>query len=128
MGMTEQDYKLMSSFHFEGAKVVVLPPLGYKIVNGRDMAFNTAVLEVYLPEGRNNTPASTLVEVEAWGKVAQGLSTTMVGDVVNVHGLVIGKPYVNKQGEQRYLTILRLLGVEVARRAPVRKAANDFGF
>ena len=126
--MTEQDYKLMSSFHFEGAKVVVLPPLGYKFVNGRDMAFNTAVLEVYLPEGRNNTPASTLVEVEAWGKVAQGLSTTMVGDVVNVHGLVIGKPYVNKQGEQRYLTILRLRGVEVARRAPVRKAANDFGF
>lgn len=126
--MTEEEYKLMSSFRFDGAKVVVLPPLGYKIVNGRDMAFNTAVLEVYLPEGRNNAPASTLVEVEAWGKVAQGLSTTMVGDVVNVHGLVIGKPYVNKQGEQRYLTILRLRGVEVARRAPVRKAANDFGF
>lgn len=132
--MTEQDYKLMSSFHFEGAKVVVLPPLGYKIVNGRDMAFNTAVLEVYLPEGRNNTPASTLVEVEAWGKVAQGLSTTVVGDVVNVHGLVIGKPYVNKQGEQRYLTILRLRGIEVSRRAQVRKVPKqlsleeEFGF
>ena len=118
----------MSSFHFEGAKVVVLPPLGYKLINGRDIPFNTAVLEVYLPEGHNNTPASTLVEVEAGGKVAQGVSTTMVGDVVNVHGLVIGKPYVNKQGEQRYLTILRLRGVEVARRAPVRKATNDFGF
>lgn len=126
--MSEDDYKLMSSFHFEGAKVVVLPPLGYKLINGRDIPFNTAVLEVYLPEGHNNTPASTLVEVEAWGKVAQGLSTTIVGDVVNVHGLVIGKPYVNKQGEQKYLTILRLRGVEVARRAPVRKTANDFGF
>lgn len=126
--MTEQDYRLMSSFHFDGAKVVVLPPLGFKFVNGRDMAFNTAVLEVYLPEGRNNAPASTLVEVEAWGKVAQGLSTTVVGDVVNVHGLVIGKPYVNKQGEQRYLSILRLRGVEVARRAPVRSREPQLNF
>ncbi len=126
--MTEQDYKHMSSFHFEGAKVAVLPPLGYKLINGQEMPFNTAVLEVYLPEGRNNTPTSTLLEVEAWGKVAQGLSTTLVGDIVNVHGLVIGKPYVNKQGQQKYLSILRLRGVEVARRAaiPPRQPQLDF--
>lgn len=115
--MTEEEYKLMSSFHFEGAKVVVLPPLGFKMVGERDMAYNTAVLEVRLPETRNAAPASTLVEVEAWGKVAQGLSSTLVGDMVNVHGLIVGKPYVNKRGEQRYMTMLRLRGVEVAMRS-----------
>jgi single-stranded DNA-binding protein len=126
--MSEEEYKLMSSFHFEGAKVVVLPPLGFKMVGERDMPYNTAVLEVTLPESRNNGPSTTLVEVEAWGKVAQGLSTTVVGDMVNVHGLIVGKPYVNKSGEQKYLTVLRLRGVEVSRRAAVRKAANDLGF
>lgn len=130
--MSEEEYKLMSSFHFEGAKVVVLPPLGYKVVGERDMAFNTAVLEVTLPETRNNGPSTTLVEVEAWGKVAQGLSTTCVGDLVNVHGLIFGKPYVNKRGEQRYMTMLRLRGVTVAERAavaPVQPSLEDeFGF
>ncbi|MBE6434860.1 MAG: hypothetical protein E7030_01475 [Akkermansiaceae bacterium] len=132
--MSEEEYKLMSSFHFEGAKVVVLPPLGFKMVGERDMAFNTAVLEVTLPETRNNGPSTTLVEVEAWGKVAQGLSSTLVGDMVNVHGLIVGKPYVSKRGEQRYLTILRLRGIEVSRRAQVRKVPKqlsleeEFGF
>jgi len=126
--MTEEEYRLMSSFHFEGAKVVVLPPLGYKLVGERDMAYNTAVLEVKLPETRNNGPSTTLVEVEAWGKVAQGLSSTLVGDMVNVHGIIVGKPYVSKRGEQKYLTVLRLRGVEVSRRAQVRKAVNDLGF
>lgn len=132
--MTEQDYKLMSSFHFEGAKVVVLPPLGFKLVGERDMAYNTAVLEVKLPEAGQNAPKCTLVEVEAWGRVAQGLSSTLVGDMVNVHGLIVGKPYVSKRGEQRYLTILRLRGIEVSRRAQVRKVPKqmsleeEFGF
>ena len=123
--MTEEEYKLMSSFRFDGAKVVVLPPLGFKMVGERDMAFNTAVLEVRLPESRNNGPSTTLVEVEAWGKVAQGLSSTLVGDMVNVHGLIVGKPYVNKRGEQKYLTVLRLRGVEVSRRAAVRKVPKQ---
>ena len=132
--MTEEEYKLMSSFRFEGAKVVVLPPLGLKMVGERDMPYNTAVLEVKLPETRNAAPASTLVEVEAWGKVAQGLSSTLVGDLVNVHGLIVGKPYLSKRGEQRYLTILRLRGIEVSRRAQVRKVPvqpsleDEFGF
>lgn len=132
--MTEEEYKLMSSFRFDGARVVVLPPLGYKVVGERDMAYNTAVLEVRLPESRNNGPSTTLVEVEAWGRVAQGLSTTVVGDMVNVHGLIVGKPYVSKRGGQRYLTVLRLRGVEVARRAEVRKVPKqlsleeEFGF
>lgn len=126
--MNEEEYKLMSSFHFEGAKVVVLPPLGYKLVGERDMAYNTAVLEVKLPEAGQNAPKCTLVEVEAWGRVAQGLSSTLVGDMVNVHGIIVGKPYVSKRGEQKYLTVLRLRGVEVSRRAQVRKAVNDLGF
>lgn len=126
--MSEEEYKLMSSFHFEGAKVVVLPPLGFKVVGERDLAYNTAVLEVTLPEARDNAPKSTLVEVEAWGRVAQGLSSTLVGDLVNVHGLIVGKPYVSKRGEQRYLSILRLRGVEVARRAPVRSREPQLNF
>lgn len=132
--MSEEEYKLMSSFHFEGAKVVVLPPLGFKMVGERDMPYNTAVLEVKLPEARGNGPKCTLVEVEAWGRVAQGLSATLVGDLVNVHGLIVGKPYVSKRGEQRYLTILRLRGIEVSRRAQVRKVPKqmsleeEFGF
>lgn len=130
--MSDEEYKLMSSFHFEGAKVVVLPPLGFKVVGERDMAYNTAVLEVKLPESRDNAPKCTLVEVEAWGRVAQGLSSTLVGDLVNVHGLIVGKPYVSKRGEQRYLTVLRLRGVEVSLRAavaPVPPSLEDeFGF
>ena len=132
--MTEEEYKLMSSFRFDGATVGMLPPLGYKMVGERDMAYNTAVLEVRLPETRDNAPKSTLVEVEAWGRVAQGLSSTLVGDLVNVHGLIVGKPYVSKRGEQRYLTILRLRGIEVSRRAQVRKVPKqlsleeEFGF
>lgn len=126
--MSEEVETLMSSFHFEGAKIVMLPPLGYKLVGERDMAFNTAVLEVRLPETLNYASSSTLVEVEAWGRVAQGLSTTLVGDLVNVHGFIIGKPYVSRRGEQRYLTVLRLRGIEVACRAQVRQEVNDLGF
>lgn len=127
--MTDEEFMLMSSFRFDGAKVVVLPPLGFKLVGERDMAYNTAVLEVRLPESRNNGPSTTLVEVEAWGKVAQGLSTTCVGDLVNVHGLIFGKPYVNKRGEQRYMTMLRLRGVTVAERVQVQgHGCDDLGF
>ena len=131
--MTEEEYKLMSSFHFEGAKVVVLPPLGYKLVGERDMAYNTAVLEVRLPESRNNSPSTTLVEVEAWGGVAQALSALRTGDVVAARGVVAGKPWVDRQGRQRYLTVLRLREVVLERKSESSETAqmsleDEFGF
>ena len=41
------------------------------------------------------------------------------GDVVTAKGVVHGKPYVSKAGQQRYLTVLRLREVVLERKAAV---------
>ena len=123
---------MSSTFKFVGARVAVLPPLGFKVVGGKDMAFNTAVLEVRLPARRDGSADTSLVEVEAWGGVAQSLSALRCGDVVSAAGVVAGKPWMDRQGRQRYLTVLRLREVVVERQAvpqPVQmRLEEEFGF
>ena len=116
-------------FRFEGARVAVLPALGFVMVRGTEMAYNTAVLEVKAPARRDGSCDSSLVEVEAWGQVARELSGLHVGDVVSAEGVVSGKPYMSRRGEQRYLTVLRLRRVVVARRGELpRMEQDDLGF
>ncbi|MBR4310732.1 MAG: hypothetical protein IKW19_00680 [Akkermansia sp.] len=121
---------MSSTFTFVSARVVVVPPLGVKLVAGKDMAYNTAVLEVRLPARRDGSFDTSLVEVEAWGKAAQALGALGAGDVVTANGVVHGKPYVSKAGQQRYLTVLRLREVVVERKAAVAADAEqeELGF
>lgn len=121
---------MSSTFKFVSARVVTLPPLGMKLVAGKEVAYNTAVLEVRMPARRDGSYDTSLVEVEAWTAAAQALSALGVGDVVTVNGVVHGKPYVSKSGQQRYLTVLRLREVVVERKAAVAADAEqeDFGF
>lgn len=122
---------LKSAFTFREARVAVLPPLGWKIMDGKDVAFNTAVLEVLVPQWHGE-PKPSLVEVEAWGKAAKVLSCICAGDVVNASGLVLGRAWRSPEGRQRYITTLRLVELEVVRKAevkPVEKSLEEeFGF
>ena len=124
---------MSSTFQFVGARVAVLPELGVKVVGGKDMAFNTAVLEVRMPARRDGSADVSLVEVEAWGGVAQALSALRTGDVVAARGVVAGKPWVDRQGRQRYLTVLRLREVVLERKSESSEPAqmsleDEFGF
>ena len=85
-----------------------------------------------MPARRDGGADVSLVEVEAWGKVAQVLSGLHVGDVVAANGVVYGKAYVDRQGRQRYLTVLRLREVVVERQAAPQPGQlsldEEFGF
>lgn len=115
--MTNSDKnEWQSMFVFRRAKLVVVPELGYRVLGERDVAFNTVVLEIQVPMRQGSVPA--LVEVEAWGQVAKAISMRQVGDICNVRGIVSGKPWVDRNGQQRYITRLRVMEVVPLTLAP----------
>ena len=118
---------MSSTFHFEGARVVQQPVLGVKLVGGADKAFCEVLLEVRLPADRAGNSQVSVVECEAWTKVADRAAELRAGDVLSASGWVSGRCYVDRNGRQRYATRLRLQEVIVQRKG-VRYEDGSLGF
>ena len=118
---------MSSTFHFEGARVVQQPELCYRIVGGTDRPYCDVLLEVRLPADRAGNSQTSVVELEAWLKVAEGAAKLGAGDIVSASGVVSGRSYVDRNGRQRYATRLRLLGFMVQRKGE-RYETGELGF
>ena len=119
---------MSSTFHFEGARVVQVPELCYRVVGGEDKAYADVLLEVRLPADRAGNSQLSVVEVESWLKVAEAAAKLNAGDVVSASGWVSGRSYVDRNGRQRYAVRLRLKGLTVQRKGERYEGGEDLGF
>lgn len=119
---------MSSTFHLEAAKVVRQPELCYRVVGGEDKAYADVLLEVRLPADRAGNSQLSIVEVEAWLKMAEEAAKLGTGDIVSASGWVSGRSYVDRYGRQRYATRLRLKGLTVQRKGERYEDGEDIGF
>jgi len=118
---------MSSTFHLEAARVVRQPELCYRIVGGTDRPYCDVLLEVRLPADRAGNSQLSVVELEAWLKVAEEAAKLGAGDIVSASGVVSGRSYVDRNGRQRYATRLRLKGFMVQRKGE-RYEDGELGF
>ncbi|MBR3925570.1 MAG: hypothetical protein IKJ58_02265 [Akkermansia sp.] len=119
---------MSSTFHFEGARVVQAPELCYKFVAGSEKPYADVLLEVRLPADRAGNSQLSIVEVEAWMKMAGEATKLGTGDVVSASGWVSGRSYVDRYGRQRYAVRLRLKGLTVQRKGERYEGGEELGF
>lgn len=113
---------MSSVFKFYGARVLRAPELMFRFVEGRPLEVTPVWLEVVLPAAGAGVaePKRSVVEVEAWGKLARVARDLPEGVRVDAEGVVMGSCWKDRQGAERCTVHLRLRGVRVLPMVPVQ--------